>query len=80
MQRAQKFITDSKYDFQVLMDLKDPVSHKNDVVESFKVNGIPAKFIIDKKGHIRFKLTGFEGGNDGAVQELSAMIELSKKS
>ena len=79
-QRAKKFITDAKYDFQVLMDLKDEVSHKNNVVESFKVNGIPAKFVIDKNGHIRFRLTGFEGGNDAAVEELSAMIELSKKS
>ena len=49
-----------------------------EVVESFKVNGIPAKFIIDKNGNIRFALTGFAGGNDAAVEELSAMIELAK--
>jgi hypothetical protein len=49
------------------------------VVTGYKVSGIPAKFIIDKNGNIRFKLTGFSGGDDAAVEELSAMIELAKK-
>jgi thiol-disulfide isomerase/thioredoxin len=79
-QAAQQYISSNKYTFQVLMDLKDEKSHANEVVQSYNVNGIPAKFIIDKNGQIRFRLTGFEGGNDAAVQELSAMIELTRKS
>jgi thiol-disulfide isomerase/thioredoxin/tetratricopeptide (TPR) repeat protein len=76
---AKKYVTDNHYTFEVLMDLKDSASGKNKVVSAYGVNGIPAKFIIDKAGNIRFHLTGFEGGNDAAVAELSAMIEIAKK-
>ncbi len=69
---ARDFITANKYDFHVLMD------NDNKVVEQFKVDGIPTKFIIDKNGIIRFKSVGFNGSDDGLVQELSAMIDLAK--
>lgn len=74
---ARKYVTDNKYRFHVLMDLKN--GGQNKVVSSFKARGIPAKFVIDGKGNIRFKLTGFSGGDDAAVEELSAMIDLAKK-
>lgn len=77
-QAAKSYIDNMKYTFQVLMDLKDKKTAANKVVEAFNVTGIPTKFIIDQKGNIRFRLTGFEGGNDAAVEELSAMIALSK--
>lgn len=69
---AKDFITANKYDFHVLMD------NDNKVVEQFKVDGIPTKFVIDKNGVIRFKSVGFNGSDDGLVQELSAMIDLAK--
>lgn len=72
---AKKYVDDNKYPFQVLMDLKDE-SGTNKVVQSFDVSGIPAKFIIDKNGNIRFRITGFSGGNEAAVAELSAMIDM----
>jgi peroxiredoxin len=75
---AKKFILDNKYTFQVLMDTKDAVTGKNKVVTDYKISGIPAKFVIDANGKIRFKLTGFSGGNDAALAELSAMIEIAK--
>ncbi|SMC56682.1 hypothetical protein [Pedobacter nyackensis] len=62
------------------MDLKDATTEKNPAVSLFGVAGIPAKFVIDGSGHIRFKMSGFGGTNDSAVAELSAMIELSRKS
>ncbi len=46
-------------------------------VEQFKVNGIPTKFIIDKKGMIRFKSVGWDG-SETLLNELTAMIELAK--
>ena len=49
------------------------------MVSSYKVEGIPTKFVIDGKGNIRFRFTGFAGGEDAAVEEVSAMIELAKK-
>jgi peroxiredoxin len=77
---AKKFIGEKKYSFEVLMDLKDAQTGANKVVESFKVSGIPTKFVIDKNGNIRFRFTGFAGGDDAAVEEISAMIELAQKS
>lgn len=70
---AQGFISSKKYDFHVLMD------NENKVIESFNVNGIPTKFVIDKAGKIRFKAAGFDGSDDKLVSELSAMIDMAKK-
>lgn len=69
---ASDFIKANKYDFHVLMD------NDNKVVESFKVSGIPTKFVIDKSGKIRFKSVGFGGSDEVLVQELTAMIDLAK--
>ncbi|MES2775169.1 MAG: redoxin domain-containing protein [Bacteroidota bacterium] len=77
---AKKYVDDNQYSFEVLMDLKDKETGVNKAVESFKVSGIPAKFVIGPNGNIRFKMTGFSGGNDAAVEELSAMINLASKS
>ncbi|MCJ8208866.1 redoxin domain-containing protein [Mucilaginibacter sp. RS28] len=76
---ARAYINSMKYNFQVLMDTKDPKTRVNNVVSSYKVFGIPAKFIIDKNGDIRFKLTGFDGSKEAAVDELSLMIEAAKR-
>ena len=67
---AQDFITQNKYTFHVLLD------NDNKVIESYKVSGIPTKFIIDKTGNIRFKAVGFDGSDDKLVSELSSMITL----
>ncbi len=78
IENAKAFIKSKGYNFQVLMDLKDPQTKENKVVASYKVNGIPSKFIIDKNGVIRFHLMGFDGSNEAAVDELSEMIALAK--
>lgn len=75
---ARKYVSSMKYSFQVLMDTKDPKTKVNKVVTSYKVYGIPAKFVIDEKGNIRFKLTGFDGSKEAAVDELSMMIDMAK--
>lgn len=68
---AADFITKNKYTFHVLMD------NDNAVVEQFKVDGIPTKFVLDKTGKIRFKSVGFNGSDDKLISELSAMIEMA---
>ncbi len=68
---AADFIASNKYSFHVLMD------NDNKVVEDFKVEGIPTKFVIDKDGLIRFKSVGFDGSDDKLVKELTAMIEMA---
>ncbi|WP_316798481.1 TlpA disulfide reductase family protein [Pedobacter frigidisoli] len=75
---AGDYIKSMKYNFEVLMDLKDAQTKVNKVVSSYKVNGIPAKFVIDANGNVRFKLTGFDGSNEAAVDELTMMIDMCK--
>jgi len=75
---VKNYITSNKYSFNVLLDLQDPVTKKNNVVESYQVSGIPTKFVINKNGEIVYRLTGFSGGDDSAVEELSAMIESAR--
>lgn len=76
---AKKYVDDNKYPFEVLMDLKDAETGANKVVESYKVEAIPTKFVVDKEGNIRFKFTGAAPGEDAAVEEVVAMIELARK-
>ena len=73
------FIRDNKYSFQVLLDLKDPATKINKVVDSYKIKGIPTKFVINKNGDIVYRLTGFSGSDEKAVAEISAMIESARK-
>jgi len=58
---VSEFITANKYTFQVLFDYQD------DIVSKYKVNGIPAKFLIDKNGNMLFV--------EGSIEKLAALIE-----
>jgi Peroxiredoxin len=69
---AADFIASKGYTFNVLLDLEDKA------IASYGVSGIPTKYVIDKKGHIRFKSIGFEGSDEGLAEELSLMIEVAK--
>jgi len=71
---AGDFIAKSQYNFQVLMDKEDKV------VQQFKVDGIPTKFVIDGNGIIRFKSVGYNSSEDAMMAELDAMIDLAKQS
>jgi len=73
---ARAFLSGMKYDFEVLMDTRDPETRANKVVDSYNVSSIPTKFVIDGKGNIRFRLTGFNGSKEAAVDEISMMIDM----
>ncbi|WP_195475920.1 TlpA disulfide reductase family protein [Bacteroides finegoldii] len=73
---VSKYMTEHQYDFNVLFDTQDTATKKYPVMESYKAKGIPAKFIIDKAGNIRFKLVGFSGSEDETVEEIKAMVKL----
>jgi thiol-disulfide isomerase/thioredoxin len=76
---AGNYIKDHKYTFNVGMDLKD-ANKKNDAAAGYGLKGIPAKFVIDKNGNIRFRSTGnTAGGEDAFLAEMGAMIEAAKK-
>ncbi len=71
------FINKNKYRFTVLMDTPIPNDEKNqyDVVGRYKVKGIPAKFIIDKEGNVRYAFTGFSGNFDETLTEIDLFLE-----
>jgi thiol-disulfide isomerase/thioredoxin len=64
---VKKFIADNKYTYTVLFD--------EGFVEKYGVDGIPTKFVIDKKGNLAFKAVGFEGA-DAMYQELTGQIDI----
>lgn len=64
---VKKFMEDNKYTFPVVYD-------ETQVVEKYKVEGIPTQFFIDRKGVIQFKTVGFEGPE--TEQGMSMKIDL----
>lgn len=71
------FLAKKDFQFEVLLDVLN--AGKYDVVNKFKVSGIPAKFVIDKAGNVRYALTGFDGGTDAAAEEVGVLIENTLK-
>ena len=51
----------------------------NIFTDSFHPDGIPAKYIIDSNGNIRFKVIGFNGREEETVTEVSEMIDIAKQ-
>jgi len=67
---VEDFFQKKPYRFHVLMD------YETKVVNEFNVGALPTKFVIDKKGNIRFvEVEGLAG--DAVVEYISAMIKLA---
>ena len=76
-EEAKAFLKDKKYNFDLYMDIKDK-SGLNQVAKAFEVTGIPAKFVIDKKGKVRFNIVGHMFLKDSVLaEEMKAAIELA---
>jgi thiol-disulfide isomerase/thioredoxin len=69
---AKKFIEENKYTFPVLIDEKKDDQY--DVVGRYDVEGIPTKFILDKKGNIAWKTVGFDNGQ-AMIDEMTEEID-----
>lgn len=63
---VRKFMEENKYPFRVLFD--------ENFVYKYGVEGIPTRFVIDKKGMIRFKSVGFEGSK--MLDEMTMQIDM----
>ena len=73
---VKDFLASKPYRFNVLLDSKhDVVPDKYTVALAYNIKGIPAKFIIDKNGKIRYAFSGFSGGDDAPVEEISIAID-----
>ncbi|MDR2282667.1 MAG: TlpA family protein disulfide reductase [Sphingobacterium sp.] len=69
---ARDYIKSKNFTFQVLMDNTD------EVVKSYGAKSIPAKFVIDKNGRLRFRAAGFSSDSD-LMAEIEAMIHLAEQ-
>ena len=74
LRRIKKTLNNKQVnDFVVLLDqLKN---NYYEATESYKVSSIPAKFIIDKNGRIRYKSTGFST-DENLIKELKTVVSL----
>ena len=74
-EEATKIMMDNKYDFNVLLDTK------NKVKTDYKVEAIPAKFVINKRGEIAWlgDDPGLPTSMGSSVDDLSLIIEGAKK-
>jgi thiol-disulfide isomerase/thioredoxin len=72
------FLSKNNYPFEVLFDdQKDPQTGLV-LAGKFGVQGIPAKFVIDKAGNIRYSLTGSTANLDYIKMEMKELIESAK--
>lgn len=71
--QVSSFIKEKGFSFQILMDEQKAGAYE--VIRKYKVSGIPAKFVIDKAGNVRYALSGFTGGTDAAFEEVTVLIE-----
>jgi thiol-disulfide isomerase/thioredoxin len=78
-QEAKAFVKDKNYSFDLYMDLKNSKG-RNPLADAFEVTGIPAKYVIDKSGKIRFNIVGHMFMKDEKLaEELKAMIDLASQ-
>lgn len=75
---AKLFLEKRKHNFDLYTDTVDPATKRPPAATTLKVAGIPAKFIIDGNGTIRFKFEGFSGTDEAAAEELVQMVEMAR--
>lgn len=77
--RTTAFMKAHNYSFRILFDepLGKDAYH---VMSDFRhlATGIPAKFVIDPGGVVRFRSVGYDGNAENLVRELSLMIEVAR--
>lgn len=71
---VDNLMNENRYTFNILYD--EPKDNAELVVKQYGVSSIPAKFIIDKTGNIRFKAAGGRTDKESVIAEMSAMIDL----
>ncbi len=76
---AKQFLKKRNHDFNLYIDSRDKTTKHSPAADAFKIGGIPAKFIIDGNGRIRFKVEGFEGTDEAVAEEVVQMVEMARK-
>ncbi len=67
---AERFLREMGPHFRIVFDPQGAIA------EAFKVSGLPASFVIDRHGNVRFKHLGFREGDQPALDaQVSALLE-----
>ena len=81
--QIKAFLKANNYNLNVLYDGKSTNGHLDQAYSKYAgtvhSSGIPAKFIIDGKGQIRWYSAGYFGSPSALADEISYIIELLKK-
>jgi thiol-disulfide isomerase/thioredoxin len=82
---VKEYLAAHKFPFNVLFDNGDATKHKMGQVyeqysKAFHTSGIPKKLIIGPNGKLKFLTDGYKGSPSELADEVSAMIEIAKKS
>ena len=73
-EKIKKILNNRKAnDFHVLLDEITGLNYQ--ATTAYNVSSIPAKFIIDKNGRIRYQSTGF-GSDENLIKELNAVVKM----
>ncbi|GAA4292331.1 TlpA disulfide reductase family protein [Aestuariibaculum suncheonense] len=75
---AKNYLSENHYDFDLYMDYRNAETRRNEAATAFGIRSIPTKVVIDPKGNLRFKVSGFKSSKVSMVAELSAMIEMAR--
>ena len=76
--KIKRLIEKGGYSFTVLVD--EPITPNSEIFRinsSYRPNGIPAKYIIDQEGVLRFKTSGFDTDSE-LINESEAMFTILK--
>lgn len=71
----QALIADNNYTFTTLIDEATGDRQPLKAAAAFGVDGVPAWFVIDKNGRIRYKMEGYESNFE---YEMRSVIELTR--
>ncbi len=79
IKKVTTYLKSKNYNFDMYYDTKSEESGSDELSSAFGITAIPAKFIIDKKGNIRYRIIGYEGNLNDEKVKIEAMIEMVKK-
>lgn len=71
--RVRSFVEKQPYTGVIPLDVSKKVS------ESYGVQGLPTKVIVDPKGRVRYRSLGYSGNADATAEEITLVIEALKQ-
>jgi thiol-disulfide isomerase/thioredoxin len=70
---VQSFVKQKNLPFEVVLDTSNDVGYIT--AAAYDVDAIPAQFVINKTGQVRYRLKGFDGATDSYIEEISYLLD-----